>query len=104
MTCDKCGTGRGLCPVTLGLALGLTFALLTFFSALWVMWFGLPAGMETQMHMAVAHSWSETGMHMVYALLKGFIGGFIFALIYDMILCCKSKCCGKCSCCSTTKK
>lgn len=103
MSCDKCGMGKGLCPVTLGLALGLTCALMTLICAAWAIWIGLPAGMEEQMRMGVAHSWSEAGVRMVYALLKGFTGGFVFALIYDLILCCKSKCCGKCNCCSPKK-
>lgn len=100
MGCDKCGVGRGLCPVTLGLALGITCALMVFICSAWAMTFGLPVGMEEQMRMSVAHTWGEAGIRMVYALLKGFVGGFVFAMIYDLILCCKSKCCGKCSCCT----
>lgn len=104
MSCEKCGTRKGLCPVTLGLALGITFALCVLFWGVWAMWFGLPAGMEEQMHMMVAHDWASIVSHSVWALLKGFVGGFVFALIYDLLLCCKSKCCGKCSCCNDSSK
>jgi hypothetical protein len=105
MTCDKCSSGsKGFCPVTLGLAVGLTCALSILFCTAWVMWFGLPAFMDGQMTMKIADNWSDAGMMAVWALLKGFVGGFVFAMIYNLINCCKSKCCGtkccgQCSCC-----
>lgn len=103
--CEKCNSGgKGFCPVTFGLALGLTCALGVLVCTAWVMWFGMPEMMAGQTSMHVAESWSQAGIWSVYALLKGFVGGFVFALIYDLICCCKSKCCGKCSCCSSNKK
>lgn len=100
MVCEKCNMGRGgFCPVTLGLALGLTCALSVLFLSIWAMCCGLPAGMEAQLMHPVATTWPEAGSRAVWALVKGFAGGFIFALIYDLICCCKAKCCGKCSCC-----
>jgi hypothetical protein len=104
MSCDKCGSGKGFCPVTFGLALGLTCALGVLFWTAWVMWFGVPAMIEGQMYMMkVAETWADAAIFAVWALVKGFVCGFVFAMIYDLILCCKSKCCGKCNCCDTKK-
>ncbi|HTM63607.1 MAG TPA: hypothetical protein VL360_03800 [Gammaproteobacteria bacterium] len=105
MMCDKCMSGRGLCPVTLGLSLGITCALGILFWSAWVMWFGVPAMIEGQMYMMkAAENWSDAGIWAVWGLVKGFVFGFVLALIYDMICRCKSKCCGKCSCCDNGKK
>jgi len=105
MTCDKCSSGgKGLCPMTLGLSLGLTCALGVLFFSAWSIWFGLPTTMASHMTMPLADNWADAGMNAVWALVRGFLGGFVFAMIYSMICCCKSKCCGKCSCCSTNGK
>jgi hypothetical protein len=51
MGCDKCGTGssrKGFCPVTLGLALGLTCAISAIFCFVWVSLFGMPEGLDAQ--------------------------------------------------------
>lgn len=104
MSCGKCGSGsKGFCPVTLGLALGLTVALLGLFCSAWAIWFGMPEFLGDQA-MKVADNWSDAGMRAVFGLVKGFVVGFVFALIYDFICCCKAKCCGKCKCCSTDPK
>jgi hypothetical protein len=99
MSCEKCGSGKGFCPVTLGLALGLTCSLGVLVLSAWMMWFGLPSAVESQMGGAFAYTWGDACMAAVWALLKGFVSGFVFALIYNLICCCKAKCCGKCSCC-----
>ena len=105
MMCEKCGGGgKAICPVTLGIALGLTCALSVIVCFAWSHWFGLPADMQNQMYMHVPQNWSEAGMRAVWALIKGFMGGFLFALIYDLICCMKSKCCGgQCMCCGGGK-
>jgi len=99
MGCNSCGKGKGLCPVTLGLALGLTCSLAVIIWSAWVMWFGMPAFMEGHIMMQASETWSETWVRAIWALGKGFVGGFFFALIYDLLLCCKHKCCGSCDCC-----
>ncbi len=105
MMCEKCGMGRGFCPVTFGLALGLTCALGVIFWTAWVMMFGVPAMIEGQMYtMKIAETWGDAGIMAVWALVRGFVCGFVFALIYNLICKCKSKCCGKCSCCDNGKK
>ncbi len=105
MSCDKCSSGgKGFCPVTLGLALGLTCALGVLICSAWSMWFGMPAFMEGHMTMRVADNWSDAGMNAVWSFIRSFVAGFFFALIYNLICCCKSKCCGKCSCCATSCK
>ena len=111
-SCEKCNPGKGFCPVTFGLALGLTCALGVLVCAAWMKWFGMPAMMvEGQLLNVVNHTMAmqpitlaSTVMMAVCALLKGFVAGFVFALIYDLIRCCKAKCCGQCSCCSTPRK
>lgn len=99
MSCGKCGKGHGFCPVTLGLALGLTCALAVIAWSAFVMWFGMPEFLEGHVRMQASSEWSEAFVRAIWALVKGFLGGFFFALIYDFILCIKSKCCGKCGCC-----
>jgi hypothetical protein len=103
MMCEKCSNGKGFCPVTFGLALGLTCFIFVIICSAWMLWFGVPHMFQGMEYMKVA-DWSQAGMFAVCALIKGFLFGFVFALIYDLIKCCKSKCCGKCSCCTPDKK
>lgn len=108
MSCGKCGCGvkgKGLCPVSFGLALGITVGLIVFLWSVWVMYYGVPASMADY-HMEIP-TWMSSTKNALWALLKGFIFGFVVALIYDLIsCCCKCKCCRRtdvkcgCSCCS----
>lgn len=98
-SCETCSSKRCFCPVTVGLALGLTCALGVLFISIWAICCGLPAGLEGQMLRPVPGDWSAAAVRAVWALIKGFIGGFVFAMIYNFLCCLKSKCCGKCNCC-----
>ena len=94
MMCDKCGGGRkGLCPVSMGLAVGLTFGLAVLVWTAWTMWGGMTMG--TMSHMMPPSDWAEAFTMAGWCLLKGFFFGFFIALFYDIISCCISKCCKK---------
>lgn len=107
MACGKCGCGKsskGLCPVSFGLAIGVTSALAVFLWAVWVMMYGMSPMMAANMP---EPTWGGAAMHALMALVKGFVFGFVVAAIYDFcICCCKWKCCKSngtcnCSCCNT---
>lgn len=104
--CGKGGCGKKLCPVSFGLALGLTMGLGYFVWMLWAMFYG-PSTMMVEAHMAVP-SFGDGSIHAFWALVKGFVFGFFLALFYDFIsCCCKSKmCCKKddSTCCGSESK
>lgn len=90
-------SGKGLCPVSFGLAFGITAAIMYFIWALWIMYHGVPRVLEEE-HL-VTVTLGGNIINALWVLLKGFIFGFIAALIYDCISCwCKCKCCRRCSC------
>lgn len=92
MTNGKCGCGKKLCPVSLGLAFGLTCGLGVFIWVLWTMYNGATPAM-VELHIPVL-GLKDGAIHALWAFLKGFIGGFFIALFYDLIsCCCKMKCC-----------
>src|SRR5262245_24544778 len=89
----KCSCKK-LCPVSFGLAIGITFGLAVLIWSIWVIWFG-PTTMMTQYHVAVP-TFGHGVILALWALLKGFIFGFFVALFYDLIACCcKIKWCCK---------
>lgn len=89
-----------LCPMSLGLALGLTSALAAFLMASWAIYQGVPPDMLAQHPDLVPMTWADAGWLTLWTFIKGLIFGFILALIYDLITCgCKGKCCrGSCGC------
>ena len=89
----------GICPVTLGVSLGLTWALFIIVWSAWSMWFGIPALLDGNIYLAAADSWGDVWVKAIWGFVNGFLAAFFFALIYNLIVCCKSKCCGKSSCC-----
>jgi cytochrome bd-type quinol oxidase subunit 2 len=95
MSCGKCGSGRskGLCPVSFGLALGITSALAVFIWSIWIMYYGMPP-MMVERHILMP-TWSSSSIHALWALLKGFVFGFVFALFYDLFACCFKSMWGK---------
>lgn len=97
MSCGKCGSGCGLCPVTLGLGFGLTWAFLVVVWSAWSIWFGIPDALDGNIYLVAAESWGEAFMKAIWGFVNGFVGAFIFALFYDLIVCFKSKCCSKSS-------
>jgi hypothetical protein len=108
MSCGKCGCGKKggrLCPVSFGLAIGLTVGLAVFIWSVWVMYNGLPPMMAQ--YQIPLPTWTTSITDALWGLLKGFVFGFVVALIYDLIgRCCKCKACKRgdvqcgCSCCS----
>lgn len=86
----KCGKRRALCPVSLGIAVGLVMGLAY-----------LIAPQFTQVAMPTSADWYQALME----FLKGLGIGFFIALFYDLIsCCCKMGCCRSgscdCSCCN----
>ncbi|HVE44575.1 MAG TPA: hypothetical protein VNC84_05520 [Gammaproteobacteria bacterium] len=104
---SRCG---GICPFTFGIALGLTAGIGVILWSAWVMYYGMPHLMSGYPDMSF--SWADSIKHALWAVLKGFVFGFVLILIYDGLLCCKKKMCkkddkkceGKCCCCSPDKK
>lgn len=82
-----------LCPVSLGLAVGIV----SFFAALiwtfYVMIYGLPP-MMVAMHVPVP-TLGRGFVHALFVLIKGFLFGFFVALFYDWIASCIYNCCKK---------
>ncbi|EKD70122.1 MAG: hypothetical protein ACD_46C00628G0004 [uncultured bacterium] len=106
MSCGKCGNGSMcLCPFSFGLALGITCSIVFFFWAVYAMSYGMPEMMKGSMMAMPELTWSAVGIRMLWMLLKGFVIGFVFALIYDFIVTrCKGWCCKKdASCCDKTE-
>jgi len=79
--------------------LGLTCFLTILTVVLIAIHYGTPTPMMDMVHMAVPTL--KTGLiHAGYGFVKGFIFGFVLALIYDLIIkvcmCCRKK--GSCQC------
>jgi len=100
-----CGSSKKLCPVSFGLALGLTLGLGYFLWVLWMIYYG-PSAMMVMAHMPMP-TLGQGAVHAGWAFLKGFVFGFFVALFYDFIsCCCKNKMCCKKSddaCCPGSK-
>lgn len=81
-----------ICPLSFGLALGITSALAVFLWSVWAMYNGLTP-MMIAYHMPMP-TWQTTVIHSLWCFLKGFIFGFVLILIYDFFACCvKGKMC-----------
>lgn len=91
---SKCGC-RKLCPLSFGLALGITAALSVILWTLWAIYYG-PTQMMTTFNIPTP-SMNDGLMCALWVLLKGFILGFFIALFYDLFACC-CPCCRKCKC------
>src|SRR5947207_1562786 len=93
-----------LCPVSLGFAIGLTWAIGAFLMgiAAWKMSMGMPV---VGLLATIYHGYAPTLIGSVYgalwALLHGFITGALIAIIYDICICCG--CRKKDTCCPTKK-
>lgn len=102
-----------LCPVSLGIAVGLTAML-----SMWVvtMWGAYVAGESTAAYMQqMMAAMGDTPIWQIYlgVFLKGLFAGFFIALFYDLCRCVGSKMCRKsceqsscscgCSCCGAKK-
>jgi hypothetical protein len=86
--------GKGcVCPVSLGLAVGLTSALFFLVCFGWMM-NGGSSMMMSMMHMSMPTTWSVGVTHAFWAFVRGFFFGFFVALFYDYIVCR----CGKFGC------
>lgn len=88
-----CGNGNmKFCPFTFGIALGLTCFLSMFICGIALLVYNVsPTTMP--MMMPTPTSIGDAFLYSLWGLIKGFLFGFFFALIYDGILCCwKRKC------------
>jgi hypothetical protein len=99
-SCGKCKR-TGLCPVSFGLALGVTsFLSILCMFALAVNHAAIAAPMMIMLHVAVP-TMHDGLIFASYGLVKGFLFGLVLALIYDLIICI-CKCCrgksGGCGC------
>ncbi len=120
MHCGKCKPCSGLCPLSFGLAWGITFALIMAVIA----WVGWLTGYGSMLIEQTSNFYSGYDSSFVgglwgalWAFIEGFVMGFLIALFYDCISKCfaKSACgclksggscgCGpECKCCSSEKK
>lgn len=95
---NGCFRSKCLCPVSFGLAVGITAFFAVLIWSAWMMVHGSP-------ELAPPHfifTWGATFAYSFLALIKGFLFGFVVALLYDCFACwCKSVCCkreGGCKC------
>jgi len=100
----KCGS---LCPVSFGLALGVTGALAVFIWSIWAMYHGMTPAMMA--HETTVPTWSTSSMHALLVFVKGFVFGFVLVLFYHLFSCCMKGMCGKkteenCGCGPTANK
>ncbi|OGT63262.1 MAG: hypothetical protein A3E85_06120 [Gammaproteobacteria bacterium RIFCSPHIGHO2_12_FULL_45_12] len=87
--------GSGLCPVSFGVAFGLTCALAVLLWSLWVKMYGMPAMMSAD-HMGLATTYMGDLLRALVVLVKGFVFGFVFALLYNgMMRFSHKRCCKK---------
>lgn len=86
----KCKSCAPFCPVTFGLALGLTGAVISFVMVVYMMFYGVPAGMEGMVDPSMSGALVKAG----WMLVKGFVFGFVFACMYNLVCHWKRKCCG----------
>jgi hypothetical protein len=98
MQCGKCSNCKGFCPITLGLAFGITCGIFMIFYAWAAMWFGWGTAIVDQ-YSSVYYGFGPTIVGGLigglWGLLKGFVFGVIFAILYNLFTHCK-KCCGMC--------
>ena len=99
MSCEKCGK-KGLCPVTFGLAVGLTFALCLAVDAWVAMYWGYGKAMVDHLS-TFYYGYDATFIGglwgALWGFIKGFIIGFLIMFFYHMIKRCCSKSC-QCTC------
>jgi uncharacterized membrane protein YdjX (TVP38/TMEM64 family) len=91
---SKCGSDGNvmkLCPVSLGLAIGIVSFFTVLIWTLWVMSNGMPA-MMVAMHVPVP-TLGRGVLHALLALVKGFLFGFFVAFVYDLFACWFGSCC-----------
>ena len=100
MSCGKCGCGkgRGLCPISFGLAVGIACGLFMMVFAWMVMQWNYGTDMMTQyasLYPGYEPTWMGGVKGGLWGLLEGFVFGFVIALFYDFFICCKAMCCRK---------
>lgn len=81
---------KGICPISFGLAFGITCAFGVFIWSVWLMKYGVPP-------MLVGHmpepTFTLTSVQAFWAFFQGFFFGLFVALFYDLFIWCK--CCRK---------
>lgn len=91
MCCSKCNCCEGramkLCPVSLGIAIGIVSFFAVLIWSLWIMQYGMPSTLAAMNY--PVPTLGTSFVHALLGLLKGFLCGFFIALLYDLIACCK---------------
>lgn len=99
--CGNCSKKTMLCPISFGLAWGITMGLFMAIIA-WSAWMW-GYGISVVEQMSVFYNGYDAsliggGWGALWGLIEGFIMGFFIAFFYDCIIkCCKGKCSG-CNC------
>ncbi len=101
MSCMKCCKLAPICPVSLGLAIGIACGLFMMAYAWIAAFWGYGTAMIEQ-YGAFYYGYAPTGMGGLigglWGLLEGFIFGAVIALFYDLFACCCRKSNGSCKC------
>lgn len=92
MMCNDESKSFKLCPFAVGLALGVTVAIAVIVCSAWAMYMG---GDADAMKGLIQATWPAAIMYALYMLIKFFIVGFVFGLIYNYVICRKKKACCK---------
>lgn len=89
---DKTCNSARLCPISFGLAIGVASFFAVLIWMLYIMSYGLPQTTMIAMHMPMP-TLSMGFIHALFALVKGFVFGFVVALLYNAFSCCCRKKC-----------
>lgn len=107
MWAGKCKCMR-LCPVSFGLAAGITYALTMLVMALIIIMDWAPPEMAA---IKPTITTAVVGMHMLWAFIEGFIFGFVMVAFYNLFMSMGRRCCCKkqdgtcgCHCCTPSDK
>ncbi len=100
MSCGMGMQGKKICPFSFGLALGITSAIAMYVWAWWAMQSGASSDeMAKQMSMLMPLTMAHVSIMAGWALIKGFLFGFVWAGLYNLFKCCKAMCSkGSCGC------
>jgi len=93
---EKYSKGKGLCPISFGLAIGVTCAIFMMLGAWIAAFWGYGTELIDQRAL-MYHGYTATFVGGLvgglWGLVKGFIFGALIAFFYNCISACKSKCC-----------
>jgi hypothetical protein len=94
MMCAGGGKKAKICPVSLGIAVGVTKGLYLMLLAWVAMFFGYGTAMVdhiSSVYPSYVASFSGGLIGGLWGLICGFVFGFVVAFLYDWCVCCRSK-------------